>query len=195
MVVGKPGIKLKSMSVRSSRWISLRLPWNPRIAVRVLLKRANLSFVLRCMWLPAYFSPCFLLVFCWLCCILVPFLDLFCCKYKGIEWRLLNYQSLFGYTLLILLFFFMFLVDLCYGLSRIWLWGRMCNSYVKESFLAAIPQFSCWGIQPCIVSSVDFSFIVILLIGKSVGSVCTSLQTSFIICTSESLTELCLIKV
>jgi len=40
------GIKLKSMSVRSWRWTSLRLPQNPCIAMRVLLKRANLSFVL-----------------------------------------------------------------------------------------------------------------------------------------------------
>ena len=45
MMVG-PGIKLKSMSVRSWRWTSLHLPWNPCIAVRVLLKRANLSSVL-----------------------------------------------------------------------------------------------------------------------------------------------------
>jgi len=40
------GIKLKSMSVRSWRWTSLRLPQNPRIAVRVFLKRANLTLSL-----------------------------------------------------------------------------------------------------------------------------------------------------
>ena len=45
MTVGQ-GIKLKSVSVRSWRWTSLRLPRNPRIAARVLLERANLSFVL-----------------------------------------------------------------------------------------------------------------------------------------------------
>jgi len=59
MTVGL-GIKLKSMSVRSWRWTSLRLPRNPHIAARVLLNRANLSFVLichdRCIWLPAFFS-------------------------------------------------------------------------------------------------------------------------------------------
>ena len=35
-----------SMFVRSWRWTSLRLLRNPRIGARVLLKRANLSFVL-----------------------------------------------------------------------------------------------------------------------------------------------------
>jgi len=47
MIVGL-GTRLKSMSVRSWRWTSLRLPRNPCITerVRVLLKRANLSLVL-----------------------------------------------------------------------------------------------------------------------------------------------------
>jgi len=59
MIVGL-GIKLKSMSMMSWRWTSLCLPWNPRIAAKVLPKRANLSFVLpcvcydRCIWLPAF---------------------------------------------------------------------------------------------------------------------------------------------
>ena len=35
--------------------------------------------------------------------------------------------------------------------------------YVKESFLTAIPQSPCRDIQPCIVSSFDFSFIVIFI--------------------------------
>jgi len=39
----------------------------------------------------------------------------------------------------------------------------MCDPYVKESFLTAIPQSSRKDIQPCIVSSVDFSFIVIFI--------------------------------
>jgi len=60
MIVGL-GIELKSMSVRSWKWTSLRLPGNPRFAARVLLKRANLSFVLyvchdRCTWLLAFYS-------------------------------------------------------------------------------------------------------------------------------------------
>jgi len=40
------GINLKWMSVRSWRWTSFRLPQKPHNAARVLLKRANLSFVL-----------------------------------------------------------------------------------------------------------------------------------------------------
>jgi len=45
MTVGL-GIRLRSLSVKSWRWTSLRLRRNPRIAARVLLKRANLSLVL-----------------------------------------------------------------------------------------------------------------------------------------------------
>jgi len=55
MIVGL-GIKLKSMSVRSWRWTSLRLPQNPSIAARVLLKRANLSLVLMYVMTDAYGS-------------------------------------------------------------------------------------------------------------------------------------------
>jgi len=55
MTVGL-GIKLKSMSAKSWRWTSLRLPLNPRIAARVLLKRANLSFVLMYVMTDAYGS-------------------------------------------------------------------------------------------------------------------------------------------
>jgi len=44
MILGL-GIKLKSMSDRSWRWTSLRLPPNPCIAARMLLKTANLNFV------------------------------------------------------------------------------------------------------------------------------------------------------
>jgi len=79
MIVGL-GIRLKSMSVRSCRWTSLCLPQNPRIAARVLLKRANLSFVWCILWqmhtIPAFFSY-FFWVFWWLCCILVPSLHWF----------------------------------------------------------------------------------------------------------------------
>jgi len=39
----------------------------------------------------------------------------------------------------------------------------MCDPYVKESFLTAIPQSSRRDIQPCIVSSVDVSLTVILI--------------------------------
>jgi len=39
----------------------------------------------------------------------------------------------------------------------------MCNPYVKESFLTAIPQSSRRDIQPCTVSSVDFSIKIIFV--------------------------------
>jgi len=81
MTVGL-GIRLKSMSVRSLRWTSLRFPRNPRIAARVLLKRANLSFVLMYVMTDAYgtrrfsaiYSASLLLTL--LHCILVPSLQL-----------------------------------------------------------------------------------------------------------------------
>ena len=57
------GIKLKSMSVRSCRSTSLRLPWNPHIAARVLLKRANLSLVLMYVMTDAYGSLRFSAIF------------------------------------------------------------------------------------------------------------------------------------
>ena len=57
------GIRLKSMSVRSWRWASLRLPRNPRVAARVLLERANLSFVLMYVMTDAYGSLGFSAIF------------------------------------------------------------------------------------------------------------------------------------
>ena len=72
----------------------------------------------------------------------------------------------------------------------------MCDPYVKESFLTAIPQSSRVDVQPCIVSSVDFSFIVIFIDWQKCGfglNIPTNL--SHIICASGSLTKLCLIKV
>ena len=84
-----------------------------------------------------------------------------CCEDKGIEWRLLFINH--SLVVFILLLLFMLLVDLCQGLPRMWLWRRMCDPYVIESFLTAIPQWSRRNIQPCIVSSVDFSLIVIFI--------------------------------
>ena len=136
----------------------------------------------RCIRLHAFFSYCF-------CQSFVDSVVFWChpsscCEDKGIEWRLLYVNhSLVVFILL----FFVLLVDLCQGLPRIWLWGRMCDLYAKESFLTAIPHSSRRDIQPCIVSSVDFSLWSFSLIGRSVGSVWTSLQTSLIICASESL--------
>jgi len=84
-----------------------------------------------------------------------------CCEDKGIEWRLLYVNH--SLIVFILLLLSMLLVDLCQGLPRRWLWGRMCDPYVKESFFTAIPQSSRRDIQHCIVSSVDFSLIVIFI--------------------------------
>ena len=92
------GMKLKSTSVRSWRWISLRLPRNPRIAARMLLKRANMSFVLMYVMTDAY-GPCvfqlfFLPAFCLVCCILVPSLQLL---WRQVDWMKTSLcQSLCG---------------------------------------------------------------------------------------------------
>jgi len=55
MIVGL-GIKLKSMSMRSWRWILLRLPQNLGIVVRMFLNRANMGFVLLYVMTDAYDS-------------------------------------------------------------------------------------------------------------------------------------------
>jgi len=119
-----------------------------------------------------------------------------CYEDKGIKWRLLY----FNHSLVVFLFLllFMLLVDLCQGLPRIRLWGRMCDPYVKESFLTAIPQSSRRDIQPCIVSSLDFSLIVIFIdwqkcgfglniplslsVPKSLSVSCASLKCSHLVC-------------
>ena len=112
----------------------------------------------RCIQLPVFFSY-------FLCQFFVYSVAFWChpsscCKDKGIEWRLLYVNHS---LVVFILFLFMLLVDLCQGLPWIWLWGRMCDPYVKESFLTAIPQSSCRDIQPCIVSSVNFYLIVIFI--------------------------------
>ena len=104
----------------------------------------------KCMWLSAFFSN----FFCHVDSVAFWCHPSSCCENKGIEWRLLYVNH--SLVVLILLLFFMLLVDLCQGLPRIRLWGRMCDPYVKERFLTAIPQSSRRDIQPCIVSSVDF---------------------------------------
>ena len=100
----------------------------------------------RCIWLPAFFSYFFCQPFVYSVAFWCH--PSSCCEDKGIEWRLLCVNH--SLIVFILLLFFMLLVDLCQGLPRIWLWGRMCDPYVKESFLTAIPQSSCRDIQPCI---------------------------------------------
>jgi len=57
------GIKLKSISVRSWRSASLHLSRKPRMTARLLLKRANLRFVLMQVMPEAYGSLCFLAIF------------------------------------------------------------------------------------------------------------------------------------
>jgi len=133
-----------------------------------------------------HFSAFFQPVSCWFWCHLTT-----CCEDKEIEWRLLNVNH--SLVILILLLFIMVLVDLWKGLIRIRLWGRMCVPYVKECFLTAIPQSFRRNIQPCIVSSIDFSFKIIFIDWQKCGFY-VSIYTDLIICASESLTELCLIE-
>ena len=145
MTVGL-GIKLKSMSVRSWRWTSLRLPQNPHIAARVLRKRANLSFVFMYIMTDAYGSLHFSAIF--------SDSLLFTLLHSGATLTVVvktttrglnkDFSMSINHSLVvfILLLLFILLVDLCQGLPRIWLWGRMCDPYVKESFLTAIPQSS-----------------------------------------------------
>ena len=136
MIVGL-GIRLKSMSVRSWRWTSLCLPRNPRIAARVLLNKANLSFVLMYVMTDAYGSKHFSAIFSASLLTVAFWCHPSTCEDKWIEWRLLYVNH--SLVVLILLLFFMLLVDLCHGLPRTGLWGGMCYPYVKESFLTAIP--------------------------------------------------------
>jgi len=84
---------------RGGQWTSFRLPRNPGIAARVLLKRANLSFVLTYVMTDSHsslhVSAIFLPVFCWLSWILVPSLHL----WKQGDWiQTSQCQSLFGFT-------------------------------------------------------------------------------------------------
>ena len=136
------------------------------IAARVLLKRADLSFVLSRSW-QMHMSPCvfqlfFQPVFCWPWWILVPA--------PLVKTRGLNKDFSMSVTLwLCLSFFSMLLVDLLKGLFGIRLWGRMCDPYVKKCFLIAISQSSRRNIQPCIVSSVDVSFKIIFIDWQKCG--------------------------
>jgi len=112
----------------------------------------------RCIRLPAFFGYFFCKSFVYsvaFCCHPSS-----CCEDKGFEWRLFYVNHS---LVVFILFLFMLLVDLCHRLPGIWLWGRMCDPYVSESFLTAIPPSSCRDIQPCIVSSVDFSLIAIFI--------------------------------
>jgi len=83
MIVGL-GIKLKSMSMRSWRWTSLRLPQNPCIAA---LKLINLYFILKYVMNDAYGSLHFSAIFsASLLLNLVPSSTIATtCKDKGIE--------------------------------------------------------------------------------------------------------------
>ena len=112
--------------------------------------------------LSAIFQP----VLCWLWCILVPSHHLL--------WRLRDWmkssqcQSLFGCTYAFSLFHVVGKSLL--GLPRIrLLWGRMCDPYVKESFLTTIPQSCRRDIQPCIVSSVHFAFKIVFVDWQKCG--------------------------
>jgi len=74
----------------------------------------------------------------------------------------------------------------------------MCDPYVKDSFLTAIPQSSRRDIQPCMVSSVDFSFKVIFVDWQKCGfglNTSTVLYKPLSLSVPQYLTELCLIEV
>jgi len=51
------GIRLQSMSVRSWRWTSLRLPRNPRIAARISSKEQTWALSLCTLW-QMHTAPC-----------------------------------------------------------------------------------------------------------------------------------------
>jgi len=105
------------MSVTSWRWTSLRLPRNPRIAARVLLKRANLSFVLTYVMTDAYGSLCFSAIFS--SSLLITLLHSgailpVVVKASGfIEWGLFYVNH--SLVVFIFLLLFMLLIDHCQG--------------------------------------------------------------------------------
>ena len=126
------GIKLKSMSVRSWRWTSLRLPRNPRIAARVLLKRANLSFVLMYFMTDAYGSLRFSAIFS--ASLFFTLLHSGAIPPVVVKTRGLNEDFSISITLWFLLLF-MLSVDLCQGLPGIWLWGSVVDPTGQGSTL------------------------------------------------------------
>jgi len=98
---------------------SLRLPQNPCIAARVLLKKANLSFVLKYVMADAYGSLRFSAIFS--ASLLLTLLHCHpstCCKDKGLK-EDLNVLNVNHVLVVLILLFFMLLVDLCQGLPRI----------------------------------------------------------------------------
>ena len=95
----------------------------------------------RCIRLLAFFSYFFCQFFVYSSVALFWCHPSSCCEDKGLN----EDFSIMSITLWLYLSSFsclMFLVDLCQGVPRIWLWGRICDPYVKESFLTAIPQSS-----------------------------------------------------
>jgi len=155
------------MSVRSWRWTSLQFVCLDILVLQQGCSSKEQTWALslayvrydRCIWLLVFFSYFF--------CQPFVYSVAFWCHPSTclvVKTRGLNEDFSMSITLLLYLSFSFsccWLVDLCQGLPRIWLWGRMYDPYVKESFLTAIPQSSRRDIQPCIVSSVDFSLIII----------------------------------
>jgi len=140
---------------------------------------------------PCVFQLVFQAVFCWTWAIRChPSTH---CDDKGIEWRLPKVKN----TLIVLslLFFLMLLVDLRKGLIRIRVWGMMCHPYVEKCFLTTIPQSSRRNVQSYIVSSIDFSFKMTFIDWQKCGFYLNIPADLFHWWASESLTELCLIKV
>jgi len=97
---------------------------------------SSLCMLWQMIWLPAFFSYFF-------CQSFVDSVAFWChsstcCEDKGIEWRLVYVNH--SVVVLIVLLFFVWLVDLFQGLPRIGLWGRMCDhlSKVSPTFPAAL---------------------------------------------------------
>ena len=104
--------------MRSWRWTSLRLPRNPRIAARVLLEKANLSFVLMYVMTDAYGSLRFSAIFS--ASLLFTLLHSGAIPPVVVKTRGLNEDFFVNHSLVVfILLLFMLLVDICQGLPRI----------------------------------------------------------------------------
>ena len=152
----------------------------------MLLKRRNLSFVLMYVMTDAYSSLCFSAIFS--ASLLSTLTGAFwchpstCCKDKGIEiMKTSQCQSLFGCTHPSL--FHVFGRSLL-GISQNKTEVRCVIVMSKKVFPQLFPQSSHRDIQPWIVSTLVLTFLSksFSLIGRSVGSVWTSLQTSHYLC-------------
>ena len=168
--------------MRSRRWTSLhRQPYN---AARVLLQRANLNFVLMYAITNAYGSISYFFS--------QPFVDPSHHLWKQEDWmKTSQHQSLSGCT-------YPFSFSCCWQICATDYMecngGVGCVILCQNVFSWSYFTIFSWKYPTlhCNLYSLLFhnSFSVI---GRSVISICTFVQTSLIICVSETLTVLCLI--